>query len=53
VHTWFETRAKAADNDFVCMLAKAQMSEPVRLGGRRTQWPGQVGFGSFTPPIVG
>jgi hypothetical protein len=53
VHAWFKERAEKADNDFVCLLAKAQMTEPVRLGGRRTQWPGQVGMGAFTPPIVG
>ena len=50
---WFTKHREMADNDFVCLLAKAQMSEPVRLGGRRTQWPGPVGFGPFTPPVVG
>lgn len=50
VHTWFEKQATKADGDFICLLAKAQMTQQVRLGGRRTQWP--TG-GQFTPPIVG
>ena len=53
VHQGFLTDWNEACHDFACLLAKAQMSEPLRLGGRRTQWPGPVGFGPFTPPIVG
>ena len=51
-HDAFVKWAERAESDFVCLLAKAQLSDPVRLGGRRTQWPGPVGFGPFTPPIV-
>ena len=53
IHTGFLTDFENAKDDFACMLAKAQMSAPVRLGGRRTQWPGGSGIGPFTPPIVG
>lgn len=49
----FKEDFKSAENDFVCVLAKAQMSDLPRLGGRRTQWPGPLGFGPFSPPIVG
>lgn len=51
IHEGFEKDAMKAEDDFVCLLAKSQMSEYIRLGGRRTQWAG--GSGQFTPPIVG
>lgn len=53
VHTWFATEAARAENDFVCNLSKAQLTKPVRLGGRRTQWFGPMNQANFTPPIVG
>ena len=46
----FNDDAKAAENDWVCMMAKAQQGMPIRLGGRRTQWGGSIG--PFTVPIV-
>lgn len=51
-HKGFLEDAQSAEADFVCTMAKMQMNNPIRLGGRRTQWPGPVGFGSFTPPVV-
>ena len=53
IHTGFLSDFENASDDFTCMLAKAQMSTPLRLGGRRTQCPGLVGSGNFTLPIVG
>jgi hypothetical protein len=50
IHEGFEKHAQKAEDDFVCLLAKSQMGEVVRLGGRRTQWFGNAG--GFTPPIV-
>jgi hypothetical protein len=52
VHAAFEKYAMKAEDDFVCLLAKSQMSEIVRLGGRRTQWANGAGSGGFTLPIV-
>lgn len=52
VHQWFATEAARAENDFICNLSKAQLTKQVRLGGRRTQWPGPLNAGTFTPPIV-
>lgn len=49
----FKDDASRAEGDFLPILAKAQHSNPLRFGGRRTQWPGPVGFGPFTPPVVG
>jgi hypothetical protein len=49
----FRDDAERAEWDFVTNLAKAQHSDPIRFGGRRTQWPGPVGMGGMTPPIVG
>ena len=51
VHETFMKLAQKVEDDFVCMLAKSQLSEYIRLGGRRTQCAG--GSGQFTPPIVG
>jgi hypothetical protein len=53
IHAGFLADFTNAKDDFVCMLAKAQMSNPFRLGGRRTQCMQPTGFGPFTPPIVG
>jgi hypothetical protein len=50
VHEGFKEDAQKAEDDFVCLLAKSQMGENVRLGGRRTQCFGNAG--GFTPPIV-
>lgn len=49
----FKDDAKSAENDFVCVVAKAQLSIPLRLGGRRTQPIAPAGYGQFTPPIIG
>lgn len=49
----FKDDASRAEGDFLPILAKAQHSMPTRLGGRRTQIPGPIGLGAFTPPIVG
>lgn len=51
VHEQLVKMAQRAEDDFVCLLSKSQMSENIRLGGRRTQWAGAGG--QFTPPIVG
>ncbi len=53
VYVAFHDDAKAAEWDFVTILAKAQLSRPLRLGGRRTQWPGPTSLGPFNVPIVG
>jgi len=53
IHTAFLSDFENAKDDFACMLAKAQMSAPLQLGGRRTQWPGGNSGGGFTLPIVG
>jgi hypothetical protein len=52
IHDTFVKWAQRAEDDFVCLLAKSQLSENICLGGPRTQWVTGMG-GGFTPPIVG
>ena len=52
VHEAFMKQAMSAEDDFVCLIAKSQLSQIVRLGGRRTGWANGTGYGGFTPPIV-
>lgn len=48
----FKEDSISAERDFVACLSKAQISIPLRLGGRRTQFPLGVGGSGFFPPVV-